>query len=127
MTSDPPSRAWLVVLVAALGYFVDIYDLLLFGIVRMTSLKDIGVAEADMLNASVLLLNAQMGGLLIGGFLWGILGDKRGRVSVLFASIFLYSAANLANAFVDSVSVYAMLRFIAGIVSPVSSAPASRS
>ncbi len=115
-TTDPTSkRAWLIVLVAALGYFVDIYDLLLFGIVRTTSLKDIGVAPDDLLDASVLLLNAQMGGLLLGGFLWGVLGDKRGRVSVLFASIFLYSAANIANAFVNDVAVYAVLRFIAGV------------
>lgn len=117
-STTPPitsGRTWLIVLVAALGYFVDIYDLLLFGIVRTTSLKDIGVAPDAILDASVLLLNAQMGGLLLGGFLWGILGDKRGRVSVLFASIFLYSAANIANAFVDDVAVYAVLRFIAGV------------
>lgn len=113
--STESRRAWLVVLVAALGYFVDIYDLLLFGIVRTASLRDIGVAPENMLDSSVLLLNAQMGGLLLGGILWGVLGDRRGRVSVLFASIFLYSAANIANGFVDSVGVYALLRFIAGV------------
>ena len=108
-------RTWLIVVVAALGYFVDIYDLLLFGIVRTTSLTEIGVSSADMLDCSVLLLNAQMGGLLVGGLFWGVLGDRRGRVSVLFASIVLYSAANIANAFVHSVGAYAVLRFIAGV------------
>ena len=76
----------LVVLVAALGYFVDIYDLILFSIVRITSLRSIGVPEAQILEQGVLLLNMQMGGMLIGGLIWGILGDKRGRLSVLFGS-----------------------------------------
>ncbi len=108
-------RAWFLVVVAALGYFVDIYDLLLFGIVRNPSLIDLGVPKAELLDKGVTLLNAQMGGLLIGGILWGILGDKRGRLSVLFASIFLYSAANIANGFVTSVGLYALLRFLAGV------------
>src|ERR1051325_2920277 len=76
-------RVALVILVAALGYFVDIYDLLLFGIVRIRSLKAIGVPDADLLGTGVLLLNVQMIGLLVGGVLWGVLGDKRGRLSVL--------------------------------------------
>jgi putative MFS transporter len=108
-------RAWFLVLVAALGYFVDIYDLLLFGIVRNPSLLDLGVPNERLLDEGVLLLNAQMGGLLVGGILWGVLGDKRGRLSVLFASIFLYSIANIANGFVDDVRVYAVLRFVAGV------------
>lgn len=99
----------------ALGYFVDIYDLLLFSIVRIPSLQGIGVAPADLLGTGVLLLNAQMAGLLVGGLLWGVLGDKRGRVSVLFGSIALYSVANLANAFVTDVGTYAALRFLAGV------------
>lgn len=103
------------VIVAALGYFVDIYDLLLFSIVRIESLKSLGVAEADLLNQGVHLINVQMGGLLIGGILWGILGDKRGRITVLFASILIYSLANLANGFVTTVNQYAILRFIAGV------------
>jgi MFS transporter, putative metabolite:H+ symporter len=106
---------WLAVTVAALGYFVDIYDLLLFSIVRVNSLKDLGVAESDLLEAGVQLINVQMAGLLIGGVLWGILGDKRGRLSVLFGSIFLYSIANIANGFVQNVEQYAILRFIAGV------------
>ena len=93
----------LTILVAALGYFVDIFDLLLFSIVRMQSLKDLGVAEADLLPLGIKLINCQMVGLLIGGFLWGILGDRLGRVSVLFGSIALYSLANIANGFVTSV------------------------
>lgn len=103
------------VVVAALGYFVDIYDLLLFGIVRVASLKDIGVHEDQLLEKGMLLINSQMFGMLVGGVLWGILGDKKGRLSVLFGSILLYSLANVANAFVTSVEVYALLRFIAGL------------
>ncbi|HEY8514612.1 MAG TPA: MFS transporter [Candidatus Binatia bacterium] len=103
------------VLVAALGYFVDIYDLILFSIVRVSSLRGIGVAEEDLLGTGVLLLNMQMGGMLVGGVLWGVLGDKRGRLSVLFGSIFLYSVANIANGFVHDVPTYAVLRLVAGI------------
>jgi putative MFS transporter len=105
----------LAVLVAALGYFVDIYDLLLFSIVRVASLKSIGVPEADLLSTGSMLISMQMGGMLVGGILWGILGDKRGRLSVLFGSIILYSIANIANGFVHTVELYAMLRVIAGI------------
>jgi len=104
-----------VVLVSALGYFVDIYDLLLFSIVRQKSLADLGVPPAQALDAGVILLNWQMFGLLLGGVLWGVLGDKRGRVSVLFGSILLYSVANIANGFVTNVPTYAALRFLAGI------------
>lgn len=111
-----PKRAiTLAVLVAALGYFVDIYDLLLFSIVRIPSLKSLGVAEATLLDRGSMLLSMQMGGMLIGGILWGVLGDKRGRISVLFGSIILYSLANIANGFVQSIEMYAALRLIAGI------------
>ncbi|GAA4420587.1 MFS transporter [Nibrella viscosa] len=103
------------VIVAALGYFVDIYDLLLFSIVRIESLRALGVAESRVLEEGVFLINMQMGGLLIGGILWGILGDKRGRISVLFSSILIYSLANVLNGLVTSVDQYAILRFIAGI------------
>ncbi len=103
------------VIVAALGYFVDIYDLLLFSIVRKPSLIWMGVAEGDLLSQGEFLLQVQMTGLLIGGLIWGIMGDKRGRLSVLFGSILLYSLANIANGFVTSVNQYAVLRFIAGI------------
>lgn len=103
------------VIVAALGYFVDIYDLLLFSIVRRSSLSDLGVRPEDLLAQGEFLLNVQMGGLLIGGIIWGIMGDKKGRLSVLFGSIILYSLSNIANGFVTSVDQYALLRFIAGI------------
>ena len=106
------------VLVAALGYFVDIYDLLLFTIVREPSLVGIGIDKADtaaMIASSTKIINWQMFGLLIGGILWGVLGDKKGRLSVLFGSIMLYSAANFATGFVESVPQYALARFIAGI------------
>ncbi len=106
---------WIAILVAALGYFVDIYDLILFSIVRVKSLKAIGVAENELLSQGVLLLNMQMAGMLLGGILWGILGDKKGRLSVLFGSILLYSVANILNGLVHSVGAYAVLRFIAGI------------
>lgn len=104
-----------IVLVAALGYFVDIYDLILFSIVRVASLKSLGVPDGEMLDTGVLLLNMQMGGMLLGGILWGVLGDKRGRISVLFGSIFLYSIVNILNGFVTGIEQYAVLRFIAGI------------
>jgi putative MFS transporter len=108
-------NVYLTVLVAALGYFVDIYDLILFLIVRMTSLRSLGVPAESMLDQGVVLLRAQMWGMLLGGLFWGILGDKRGRLSVLFGSIFLYSIANIANGFVQTVPEYAWLRFAAGI------------
>jgi MFS transporter, putative metabolite:H+ symporter len=104
-----------IVLVGALGYFVDIYDLVLFSILRTASLKGLGVPDEKLLDVGVTLLNWQMSGLLIGGIVWGILGDKRGRLSVLFGSILLYSLANIANSFVHTVEQYAALRFIAGI------------
>jgi MFS transporter, putative metabolite:H+ symporter len=103
------------VLVAALGYFVDIYDLVLFSIVRKPSLKSLGLLDGEIESKGLWLLNIQMIGMLIGGIAWGILGDKKGRLSVLFGSILLYSCANIANAFVTDVTQYGILRFIAGI------------
>ncbi len=102
-------------LVCALGYFVDIYDLVLFGIVRIPSLRALGVPENELLDVGVYLINYQMAGLLLGGIFWGVLGDKRGRVSILLGSILLYSLANIANAFVTSIEAYAVLRLLAGI------------
>lgn len=113
--ADIDKATALTILVAALGYFVDIFDLLLFSIVRIESLQDLGLEGDELLTKGVLLLNVQMAGLLIGGILWGIWGDKFGRVSVLFGSILLYSVANIANAFVHSVELYAVFRFLAGI------------
>lgn len=104
------------VIVASLGYFVDIYDLLLFSIIRMESLMAIGITdELDLQNIGLSLLNWQMAGLLIGGILWGVWGDKKGRLSVLFGSIILYSLANIANGFVETVAQYKALRFVAGL------------
>lgn len=103
------------VVVAALGYFVDIYDLVLFSIVRIPSLTDLGVKGAALTDDGLLLLNMQMGGMLLGGILWGILADRRGRLTVLFGSILLYSLANLANGFVQTLPQYAVLRLLAGI------------
>jgi MFS transporter, putative metabolite:H+ symporter len=103
------------VLVAALGYFVDIYDLLLFGIIRLPSLADLGLTSQQITTEGEKILSWQMAGLLIGGIIWGVLGDKKGRLSVLFGSILLYSAANIANGFVENTTQYALIRFIAGI------------
>jgi MFS family permease len=94
---------------------VDIYDLILFGVVRVKSLTELGLDEAGIMYWGSIILNAQMFGMLLGGILWGIMGDKKGRMSVLFASIIMYSVANTLNAFVTSVEQYAFLRFIAGI------------
>jgi MFS family permease len=103
------------VIVAALGYFVDIYDLLLFGIVRIPSLRDLGLSESEVSTVGASILNWQMTGLLIGGILWGVLGDKKGRLSVLFGSILTYSLANIACGFVQNPDMYKLIRFIAGI------------
>src|SRR5271163_525150 len=103
------------VVVASLGYFVDIYDLLLFSIVRVKSLTDLGLTGSDLTDKGLLLINMQMGGMLIGGILFGILGDKKGRISILFGSILLYSIANTLNGFVHDYQTYAILRFIAGV------------
>lgn len=103
------------VIVAALGYFVDVYDLLLFNIVRVPSLKELGLSEADISLVGGKILNFQQAGLLLGGIFWGILGDKRGRLSVLFGSIITYSLANIACGWVHDPQVYAILRFVAGL------------
>jgi MFS transporter, putative metabolite:H+ symporter len=103
------------VIVAALGYFVDIYDLLLFTIVREPSLRALGVVDATMLSESTKIINWQMIGLLIGGIIWGMMGDKRGRLSVLFGSIVLYSLANFITGYVTDTDQYAAARFVAGL------------
>ncbi len=116
----------LAVLVAALGYFVDIYDLILFSVVRVRSLQALGVAGDDVMKQGMAILDKQMIGMLLGGVLWGVLGDRRGRLSVLFGSILLYSVGNIANGFVDrlpallgggvsSVQLYGWIRFVSGI------------
>ena len=105
----------LTVFVAALGYFVDMFDLLLFPIVRQPSLTDLGIPQGDaQIPATFLLLNSQMVGMLLGGIFWGVLGDKKGRLSTLFGSIALYSVANIANAFVHGLPSYAVLALPGG-------------
>lgn len=103
------------VIVAALGYFVDIYDLLLFTIVKKPSMLGVGSTDATMLVDSTRVINWQMTGLLLGGIIWGVLADKKGRLSVLFGSIILYSLANFATGFVQNVDQYAACRFIGGL------------
>lgn len=103
------------VIAAALGYFVDVYDLILFSVVRVASLKDLGLSGDALASQGLLLLNMQMAGMLLGGVLWGILGDKKGRLTILFGSILLYSTANFLNGFVTNVEQYAVLRFLAGV------------
>jgi len=102
------------VIVAALGYMVDIYDLVLFTIVRMKSLQDLGLTPSEVDDKGLILLNIQMIGMLIGGIFWGILGDKKGRLSVLFGSIIMYSIANILNGMVQTIDQYYILRFVAG-------------
>lgn len=103
------------VIVAALGYFVDIYDLLLFAIIRIESLRSLGLTPDQITTDGESILQWQMWGLLLGGIIWGIMGDKKGRLSVLFGSIILYSLANIANGFVETVEQYKIIRFIAGL------------
>lgn len=123
MTSSTPSSFHpssksvfsLAVIVAALGYFVDIYDLLLFSIIRVPSLQSFGLTKEQITIDGESIIMWQMAGLLIGGIIWGIMGDKKGRLSVLFGSIILYSLANIANGFVENVDQYKIIRFIAGL------------
>ena len=111
-----PGRTLVLVIVAALGYFVDIYDLVLFNVVKRESLEFIlGAGHPDIKNIGIDLFNWQMLGMLAGGLLWGVWGDKKGRINVLFGSILLYSIANIANAFTVDLTTYAIVRFIAGV------------
>jgi putative MFS transporter len=105
----------LAVVVSALGFFVDVYDLLLFGIVRKPSLHDLGLSPEEIFIQGEIIISVQMMGLLAGGILWGILGDKKGRLKVLFGSILLYSIANILNGMVTTIPQYVLLRFIAGV------------
>ncbi|MBS0287108.1 MAG: MFS transporter [Proteobacteria bacterium] len=104
----------LTIMVSALGYFVDVYDIILFAVLRVPSLKALGLSPEEITSVGLDLLNFQLVGMLLGGVVWGMLGDKRGRLSILFGSIILYSLANFANAFVTDVTQYAVLRFLAG-------------
>jgi MFS family permease len=110
-------KSLMLVIVASLGYFVDIYDLVLFGVVKTDSLKSILPDATDAVRSAKgkMLFNLQMIGMFIGGLLWGVLGDKKGRVKVLFGSILLYSLANIANAFVTDIPSYCVIRVVAGI------------
>jgi putative MFS transporter len=103
------------VLVAGLGYFVDLFDITLFGVVRSTSLRELGLDDAAVLDRGVFIYNCQMAGMMVGGVIWGVLGDKRGRLSVMFGSILLYSFANIGNAFAWDVASYAAFRFLGGV------------
>ncbi|MFN8944266.1 MAG: MFS transporter [Pseudobdellovibrionaceae bacterium] len=106
----------LTVIVAALGYFVDMFDITLFGVVRTTSLKDLGLTDPQqLLDSGILIYNMQMIGMMIGGVIWGMMADRKGRLSVMFGSILLYSLGNIANAFVWDVNSYAICRLITGI------------
>lgn len=109
------TKLYRLIAIAALGYFVDIYDLIVFNVVKNESLMALGFSGDALKNSEIYLFNVQMTGMLLGGLFWGILGDKKGRISVLFGSIFLYSVANIANAFVGSLEAYAFWRFIAGL------------
>lgn len=106
---------WLAIVASALGFFVDLYDIIILSIVRSKSLLEIGIPQDQLLSKGVSLINVQMGGMLIGGFIWGIIGDKFGRLTVLFGSIILYSTATFANAYAPTFEIYLLLRFLAGI------------
>jgi putative MFS transporter len=115
MLSKNNSLFQLAVVVSALGFFVDVYDLLLFGIIRKPSLTDLGLSPAEVLSQGELIISIQMIGLLVGGVLWGIIGDKKGRLNVLFGSILIYSIANILNGMVTDTTQYMALRFFAGV------------
>ncbi|MFO1258972.1 MAG: MFS transporter [Gammaproteobacteria bacterium] len=107
-------KLWFAILVSALGYFVDVYDIILFSAVRVPSLRDLGFIDTEITSYGILLINIQLIGMLFGSITWGILGDKKGRLSILFGSIILYSSATFLNAFVTNIETYAILRFLAG-------------
>ncbi|MEI8110460.1 MAG: MFS transporter [Chitinophagia bacterium] len=113
--SVSPGLFSLPVLVGALGFFVDIFDLLLFSIIRKPSLQSLQLSPEEVLHSGELIISMQMIGLTIGGIFWGIMGDKKGRLSVLFGSILLYSLASIANGMVQTVPQYVLVRFIAGV------------
>ncbi|MBW7845960.1 MAG: MFS transporter, partial [Bacteroidia bacterium] len=113
--SQSNKKLYSIIVVASLGYFVDIYDLTVFNIVKNDSLHALGYSGDSLKSHEIYLFNMQMIGMLIGGLIWGILGDKKGRLSVLFGSIFLYSIANIFNAFVTDINTYAFWRFVAGL------------
>lgn len=115
LATKPHSLFNTAVIVAALGYFVDIYDLLLFSITRVESLTSLGLNDQQILSQGESIIMWQMFGLLIGGIIWGVMGDKKGRLSVLFGSIILYSLANIANGFIQTADQFKLVRFIAGI------------
>lgn len=115
MTKKQYGLLSLPVIVAALGFFVDIFDLLLFGVVRKSSFADLGLSPAEVLSKGELTISIQLIGMVIGGIAWGIIGDKFGRLKVLFGSILLYSIANIANGFVQDINWYIVIRFIAGV------------
>ncbi len=113
--TEKTKNSYWIVIIAALGYFVDIYDLILFNVVKEASLNAIGLYGDEFKNYEIAMFNWQMFGMLLGGLIWGILGDKKGRVSILFGSIILYSLANIANGLVTNVEQYIVCRLIAGI------------
>jgi len=115
MTKKQYSLLSLPVIVAALGFFVDVFDLLLFGIVRKPSFRELGLSPDEILSKGELTVTIQLTGMVIGGIIWGIIGDKYGRLKVLFGSILLYSLANIANGFVHDINWYMVIRFIAGL------------
>jgi len=115
MPSKNTSLFQLAVVVSALGFFVDVYDLLLFGIIRKPSLTDLGLSSAEVLSQGEWIISVQMIGLLVGGILWGIIGDKKGRLNVLFGSILIYSLANILNGMVTNTTQYVIFRFFAGV------------
>ncbi|MDI1232923.1 MAG: MFS transporter [bacterium] len=114
-TAENSRNVYWIVIIAALGYFVDIYDLILYNVVKAKSLESIGITGQAFKDSEHILFNWQMFGMMLGGLIWGILGDKKGRISVLFGSILMYSVANIANGLVQNMPQYIICRFIAGI------------
>ncbi|MDB5121255.1 MAG: transporter [Sphingobacteriales bacterium] len=115
MTPKNQSLFQLAVIISALGFFVDVYDLLLFAIIRKPSLLDLGLSPAELFTKGETIISIQMIGLLVGGIIWGVVGDKKGRLKVLFGSILVYSIANILNGMVTNINQYMILRFIAGV------------
>jgi putative MFS transporter len=115
-SSGSRGNARLAIAAAALGYFVDVYDVWLFAVLRVSSLKGLGYTDPQQIkHLGEILLNWQMAGFILGAIGFGIFADRRGRLAVLFGSILLYSVANIANGFAHDITTYAICRFVAGV------------
>lgn len=112
----------LLILVASLGYFVDAYDLIIASVVRSSAIVELGLAQVgtpEHTKYAQLFEYVQSAGILLGGIIFGVYSDKKGRKKALYYSIAIYSIANILNGLLSASvpfvgTVYCILRFICG-------------